>query len=147
MREDFVEAVLDVVAGIPAGRVLAYGDIAELLGVGGPRQVGAVMSHYGGSVPWWRVIRASGEPPRCHEGAAEAYYRKERTPLAPSTVGACRVDIRSARWHPDDVELARFQTTAERLRAGPTGPDAGSEVGPGAGPDEKMSLPDDEVEP
>ncbi|MFF3038670.1 MGMT family protein, partial [Arthrobacter citreus] len=37
MREDFQEAVLAVAALIPPGRVLAYGDIAELLGAGGPR--------------------------------------------------------------------------------------------------------------
>ncbi|HEX5512473.1 MAG TPA: MGMT family protein, partial [Actinomycetales bacterium] len=38
--DDFSEAVLDVVARIPPGRVLSYGDVAELLGHGGPRLVG-----------------------------------------------------------------------------------------------------------
>lgn len=42
--EDFVEAVLSVVEAIPPGRVMAYGDIAEMLGAGGPRQVGRVLS-------------------------------------------------------------------------------------------------------
>ncbi|WP_035782538.1 MGMT family protein, partial [Arthrobacter sp. H14] len=60
MHDDYIEAVLETAALIPPGRVLAYGDIAELLGTSGPRQVGSVLSHYGSSIPWWRVIRASG---------------------------------------------------------------------------------------
>ena len=52
---DFAARVLDVVEAIPPGQVMSYGDIAELLGRGGPRQVGRVMSTSGGGVPWWRV--------------------------------------------------------------------------------------------
>ena len=33
MRMEYVEAVLDVVALIPTGAAVAYGDVAELLGV------------------------------------------------------------------------------------------------------------------
>ncbi|HEY0772933.1 MAG TPA: MGMT family protein, partial [Nocardioidaceae bacterium] len=39
-REEYVERVLAVVEQIPPGRVMSYGAIAEVLGVGGPRQVG-----------------------------------------------------------------------------------------------------------
>ena len=60
MRIEYVEAVLAVVELVPAGTALAYGDVAELLGSGGPRQVGRVMSHYGSSVPWWRILKSSG---------------------------------------------------------------------------------------
>ncbi|WP_028279115.1 MGMT family protein [Arthrobacter sp. H5] len=41
---DYQEAVLEVVRLIPSGHVLSYGDIAEILDHGGPRQVGAVMA-------------------------------------------------------------------------------------------------------
>ena len=61
--DDFASRVLDVVDSIPPGRVMSYGDIAEYLAAGlGPRQVGRVMSVYGGAVPWWRVIHADGTP-------------------------------------------------------------------------------------
>ena len=40
--EDHAERVLDLVATIPEGRVLAYGDIAKRLGGMGPRTVGTV---------------------------------------------------------------------------------------------------------
>ena len=43
--DDYASRVLDVVDAIPPGQVMSYGDIAEYLGVGGPRQVGRVLSH------------------------------------------------------------------------------------------------------
>jgi alkylated DNA nucleotide flippase Atl1 len=93
--DEFAELVLDVVERIPPGRVMAYGDVAELLERGGPRQVGRVMALWGGGVPWWRVIRADGSPLPGHERRALEEYRAEGTPLRPD---GTRVDMRSARW-------------------------------------------------
>lgn len=89
----YVEAVLDVVEQIPPGRVLAYGQIADLVGSGGPRQVGRVMSLHGAAVPWWRVVTAAGRPPRSHEGQALALLRAEGTPLRGGLV-----DMTTATW-------------------------------------------------
>ncbi len=63
---------------------MAYGDVAELLGSGGPRQVGTVMSHYGSGVPWWRVLKASGQAPEGHEAEALRHYlwKGRRSPAA-----------------------------------------------------------------
>ncbi len=36
-RDEFVERVLEVVEQIPPGRVMAYGEVAEYVGAGGPR--------------------------------------------------------------------------------------------------------------
>ena len=95
---EFAEAVLDIVDQIPAGRVLAYGDVAELLGQGGPRQVGSVMSRYGSSVAWWRVIRVTGEAPQGLQGEALAQWRAEGTALVQGALAGRRVDIKRARW-------------------------------------------------
>ncbi|MGL4176117.1 MAG: MGMT family protein, partial [Dermatophilaceae bacterium] len=46
MDDVVVERVLRAVEQVPRGRVVAYGDIAALVGVG-PRLVGRVMSTYG----------------------------------------------------------------------------------------------------
>jgi alkylated DNA nucleotide flippase Atl1 len=92
---DFEELVLAVVERIPPGRVMSYGDIAEYVGHGGPRQVGRVMALSGGSVPWWRVVHADGTPPPGHESAALAQLRADGTPLRPD---GSRVDMRRARW-------------------------------------------------
>jgi alkylated DNA nucleotide flippase Atl1 len=94
----FAEAVIDLVDRIPAGMVLTYGDVAELLGEGGPRQVGHVMSRYGGATAWWRVVRASGEPARGYEDEALAHLREEGAPLVGGPLGGRRLDMEKARW-------------------------------------------------
>jgi alkylated DNA nucleotide flippase Atl1 len=91
----YVEAVLAVVESIPAGRVMSYGDVAEYVGSGGPRQVGRVMSEYGGGVPWWRVLRTDGSLPPSHDGEGRDRLRAEGTPMRP---GGDRIDMRRARW-------------------------------------------------
>ena len=89
----FAERVLDLVELVPPGRVTTYGDLAEMLGEGGPRGVGAVMAHWGGGVAWWRVIRADGSPPAHRPGLALARLRAENVPLRGE-----RVDLARARW-------------------------------------------------
>ncbi|MEU6900580.1 MGMT family protein [Streptomyces virginiae] len=95
------ERVLEVVERIPPGRVMTYGDVAEWLGEGGPRQVGRVMALYGGAVPWWRVVRADGMPLPGHEARALEHYRTESTPLRLTAGGEPRLDMRRARWDGD----------------------------------------------
>src|SRR5215207_5077698 len=134
MRTQFVDAVLALVDLIPPGAAVTYGDIAELLGSGGPRQVGSVMSHYGSSVPWWRVLKASGEAPPGHEAEALRHYLEEGTELQGEYLGFLRtgegrwrVDLRIARWGPAD--FAEIDRIAERLERRLT----------------KLSEPDDEM--
>ena len=116
MRDEFVEAVLAVVDLVPPGTVLAYGDVAELLGMGGPRQVGTAMSHHGSGVAWWRVIKASGGAPEGHELSALAKYLEEDTPLRGDLrSGPWRVDMQRARWAPDDDELDAVDAIADAL--------------------------------
>jgi len=98
---DFAGAVLLVVAAIPAGRVMTYGDVAAELSSRGARAVGRVMATEGSSVPWWRVVRADGRPPAGHEHAALEKYRAEGTPLRNATEhSSYRLDLATARWVP-----------------------------------------------
>ncbi len=57
-----MERVLRAVEQVPSGRVVSYGDLATLVGIG-PRQVGTIMRLYGSNVTWWRVTNASGDLP------------------------------------------------------------------------------------
>ncbi len=91
----YVEQVLEVVESIPRGRVMSYGDVAEWVGSGGPRQVGRVMATYGGGVPWWRCLHADGSPPPGLERETLRRLRADKTPLRPD---GQRVDMRLARW-------------------------------------------------
>ena len=89
----FAERVLEVVARIPRGKVMSYGDVAEYLGSGGARAVGTVMYRWGDQVPWHRVVMADGSP-KPHGGAEQlALLAREGTPLRGD-----RVDMARARW-------------------------------------------------
>lgn len=103
-QEAYVEAVLSVVERIPEGRATTYGLVAEAVGRGGPRGVGRVMALYGGSVAWWRVVRAGGGLPECHQRGALAHYREEGTPMRGSLLDAStlRVDLASCGWDPQE---------------------------------------------
>jgi methylated-DNA-protein-cysteine methyltransferase-like protein len=55
------ERVFEIVRRIPAGRVMTYGQLADILGEGyTPRTVGFVMHAADESVPWQRVINSQG---------------------------------------------------------------------------------------
>ncbi|MGX1761986.1 MGMT family protein [Streptomyces lydicus] len=99
---EYAERVLAVAELIPPGRVMTYGDVAEWLEEGGPRQVGRVMALYGGAVPWWRVVRADGRLLPGSELRALGHYRDEGTPLRTAPQAAedhiPRLDMRRARW-------------------------------------------------
>jgi alkylated DNA nucleotide flippase Atl1 len=94
--DEYVEAVLSIVETVPPGRVTTYGAVADAIGHHGPRSVGRVMSTYGGSVPWWRVVRADGSLPPSHDQEARIHYLEEGTPFRPSG----RVDMQRAAWWP-----------------------------------------------
>ena len=58
---DYRERVFRIVRMIPSGRIMTYGQIAEILGEGyTPRTVGFVMHSSDDKTPWHRVINAQG---------------------------------------------------------------------------------------
>lgn len=89
----YARSVLDLVARIPAGKVMSYGDVAEYLGSGSARTVGAVMAKHGREVPWQRVVQASGRPAEPLLEQALALLRAEGCPLRGE-----RVVMAEARW-------------------------------------------------
>ena len=59
--KNYRERVFRIVRSIPRGRVMTYGQIAEILGEGyTPRTVGFVMHSSNDKTPWHRVINAQG---------------------------------------------------------------------------------------
>lgn len=111
---DFIEQVMAMVRAIPPGQVMTYGDIAIVLTARaeregradayGARMVGFVMSRFGSALPWWRVIRAGGYPPRSLHAEAWPHYLREGTPLI-GDEEAYRIDMRRARHDPDEDAL------------------------------------------
>jgi alkylated DNA nucleotide flippase Atl1 len=63
MDLETVERVRSVIADIPVGFVLAYGDVAAQAGIPGrARLVGRILAEDGHDLPWHRVLRADGTP-------------------------------------------------------------------------------------
>ena len=89
----FARLVLDVVDRIPPGKVMTYGDVAELLGRGSPRTVGAVLRDHGHEVPWQRVVQASGRPAEPYVERALRLLAEEGCPLRGE-----KVVLSAARW-------------------------------------------------
>ncbi|WP_261553651.1 MGMT family protein [Frankia tisae] len=88
--------VLDAVARIPPGKVMTYGDVAEYVGAGTGRTVGAALSRYADDdLPWHRVIRSTGEPNPAAPVEALRRLAVDRTPLS---ANGERVDLAAARW-------------------------------------------------
>jgi len=88
-----VERVRALVATIPPGRVVTYGDIAAAAGLSTPRTVGWIMRTDAADLPWHRVLGASGRP------AAQLADRQLRLLAAEGVpIRDGRVDLRAARF-------------------------------------------------
>ena len=89
----FARLVLDAVDRIPRGKVLSYGDVAELVGAGSARAVGTVMARHGGEVPWHRVLHTDGTCATHKRDRQLDLLKAEGVPVTGN-----RVDMRRARW-------------------------------------------------
>jgi alkylated DNA nucleotide flippase Atl1 len=89
----YASRVLDAVDHIPRGRVMSYGDVAELMGEGSARGVGSVMARHGSETHWHRVLMSDGSLPPGHEAEAKRLLRTEKVPFRGE-----RVDMSRARW-------------------------------------------------
>ncbi len=93
----YAAEVLAVVERIPRGTVMSYGDVAEFVGRGSGRAVGAVMSRHGHEVPWHRVVQSTGAPAPSAPVEALRLLRAEKVPMRGD-----KVDMRLARWNGRD---------------------------------------------
>jgi alkylated DNA nucleotide flippase Atl1 len=99
-EEGWTGRILAVVARIPPGKVLGYGDVAKLAGDGPgglptARDVGQVMAGAGATSAWWRVLRADGTPAPHLAARQLDLLRREGTPIAAS---GDRVELPAAHW-------------------------------------------------
>lgn len=107
------ERVFSMVRRIPSGRVMTYGQIAELLGDHyTARTVGFVMHGAGDTVPWHRVINARGA---CSTGGLVLPHDKQQRMLESEGVqfndrGCCSLE--QYLWLPD-VRQSRKKGTAK----------------------------------
>lgn len=78
----FARRVYDVVAHIPRGKTMTYGEVARQAGnPGAARAVGTVLSkNYDPKIPCHRVVRADGKPGGYNRGTKrkEEILRREK---------------------------------------------------------------------
>jgi len=110
-QPDYRERVYRIVRQIPPGRVMTYGQIAELLGEGyTPRTVGFVMHASPTGTPWHRVLNARGA---CSTGRIVLPHDKQQRLLEMENVvfdknGRC--DLQTFLWIPRERDIAPSDT-------------------------------------
>ncbi len=98
------EALYAALAEVPRGKVVSYGQLAELAGLGrAARWVGRTLGQLpaGSRLPWHRVISASGRLSLAADSAAGAEQRA-RLREEGVFIHNDRVDIRRHGWRPGD---------------------------------------------
>ncbi|TAH33630.1 cysteine methyltransferase [Candidatus Saccharibacteria bacterium] len=97
---DFRARVYDLVAQIPEGRVMTYGDIAAMCGQARASRIVGGLAHFGPTeLPWHRVVNRFGD-------CASGYYGgKEGHKQALEAEGFIVIDYRitdftERRWRP-----------------------------------------------
>jgi methylated-DNA-protein-cysteine methyltransferase-like protein len=107
--EGYRERVYEIVRRIPTGRVMTYGQIADMLGEGyTARTVGFVMHAANEeTTPWQRVINSQGA---CSTGRVILPPDKQQRMLEAEGIvfdARGRCDLRRYRWIPEEEEEAR----------------------------------------
>ena len=109
--KNYRERVYEIVRQIPVGRVMTYGQIADILGEGyTARTIGYVMhAAQTESVPWQRVINSQGG---CSTGKLFLPYNVQQKLLEDEGVflndkGKC--DLEKSRWSPEGSEEEEIQ--------------------------------------
>lgn len=110
-QSDYRERVYEIVRKIPRGKVMTYGQIAELLGEGyTPRTVGFVMHASPSGTPWHRVLNAKGA---CSTGRIVLPHDKQQRMLEMEKVvfdksGCC--DLQLFLWIPKAGDLSKTRS-------------------------------------
>ena len=111
---NYRERVYRIVRKIPSGRVMTYGQLAEILGEGyTPRTVGFVMHGSDDKTPWHRVVNAQGA---CSTGRVVIPQDKQQRMLEHEGVkfsDRARCELKDYLWIPSEK---RTGTKAEAAK-------------------------------
>ena len=96
----FRERVYAVVAQIPKGKVMTYGQIASACGSPMAARIVGGVAHLGPTeLPWQRVVKKDGSLAEGYYGGVEGH--RQALEQDGVSVGAdLRVDMRECQWHP-----------------------------------------------
>lgn len=98
--EEFSQAVYQIVAAIPKGKVASYGQVAKLAGYPNhSRHVGKLMGRLpkGSKIPWFRVINSQG---KISLVPGPAYEKQQSLLLAEGVEFIGERVAKACRWEP-----------------------------------------------
>lgn len=100
MEDNFKNRVYELVAQIPVGRVMTYGDIAALCGQAHASRIVGGLAHFGPTeLPWHRVVNRFGDCAAGYYGGKEGH--KQALEQEGFTIVDYRiVDFAERRWRP-----------------------------------------------
>ncbi len=105
-NSDFKESVYELVATIPAGKVMTYGDVAGYCGHAHAARIVGGLAHFGPmELPWQRVVNRFGGLAAGYPGGREAHKRDlEREGVSVSDEFIVE-DFGERRWRPQENTL------------------------------------------
>jgi len=102
-NSSFTSEVEALVAQIPKGRVMTYGQIAALCGRPQAARIVGGIAHFGDpTLPWQRVVKKQGGLASGYPGGKKA-HRKHLEAEGASFIDEFAVDINTLLWWPEGV--------------------------------------------
>ena len=102
----FKDRVIELVARIPRGRVMTYGQIATLCGAPWAAwEVGQIANHGPTELPWQRVVNKQGGLARGWPHGGIAGHRAQLEAEGVSVSEDFKVDVGKLLWQPDQTTL------------------------------------------
>lgn len=99
--DDFKQRVYELVAQIPAGRVMTYGQIAALCGAAWAAWEVGQLAHFGSTdLPWQRVVNKQGGLARGYVPDGPEGQRRTLEEEGIIVSDECKVDVNSLLWRP-----------------------------------------------
>lgn len=104
-NDGFRGRVEAIVAQIPRGRVMTYGQLAALCGNARAARIVGGIAHFGDeSLPWQRVVNKQGGLASGYPGGRDCHRQVLEAEGVPTIDG--RVDVGSLLWWPQDQETS-----------------------------------------
>lgn len=103
---DFAERVYALVAQIPEGRVMTYGQLASLCGAAWAAwEVGQIAHSGPPDLPWHRVVNKQGGLAAGWPGGGKAAHRKVLEAEGFIVDNDDKVDVQKLLWNPNQTTL------------------------------------------
>ena len=100
-EKQFTQRVYEIVASIPEGRVMTYGDVAALAGQASAARIVGGLAHFGPpELPWQRVVNRFGGLARGYPGGRDGHKDHLEAEGISVNHEYIVIDFQEKRWNP-----------------------------------------------